>query len=291
MRIRFAVAFVLSAFSAAAQDSGWITSSADTTSTERKVMIGTNITPNHQLTVKSIFAIPQFRARREGADGVLSMFVSDANSSTIAFDSEFVSGWIARHETSAFISKWQDRLFIQGSAANTRHQPAGSIHSIAEFDLATRLVTFRGDVTVDGNISARYEDVAEWVPVSEPMEAGTVVVLNVSKVNEVMPSSEPYDTRIAGVVSPQPGLVLGVEAPNKAKIATTGRVRVRVDATRRPIRIGDLLVTSGSRGRAMVSEPVELSGRKFHQPGTVIGKALEPLPGGEGEILVLLSLQ
>jgi len=42
---------------------------------------------------------------------------------------------------------------------------------------------------------------------------------------------------------------------------------------------------------AMFSEPVELSGIKFHRPGTLIGKALEPLPNGEGEILVLLSLQ
>ena len=27
------------------------------------------------------------------------------------------------------------------------------------------------------------------------------------------------------------------------------------------------------------------------QPGTILGKALEPLPSGRGEILVLLSLQ
>jgi hypothetical protein len=31
--------------------------------------------------------------------------------------------------------------------------------------------------------------------------------------------------------------------------------------------------------------------RSFHQPGTIIGKALEPLASGKGEILVLLSLQ
>jgi hypothetical protein len=29
----------------------------------------------------------------------------------------------------------------------------------------------------------------------------------------------------------------------------------------------------------------------MHRPGTLIGKALEPLSEGEGEILVLLSLQ
>ena len=44
-------------------------------------------------------------------------------------------------------------------------------------------------------------------------------------------------------------------------------------------------------GVAIVSEPMEINGRKFHQPGTILGKALEPLKEGEGEILVLLSLQ
>jgi hypothetical protein len=29
----------------------------------------------------------------------------------------------------------------------------------------------------------------------------------------------------------------------------------------------------------------------MHRPGTIIGKALEPLDNGVGEILVLLSLQ
>jgi hypothetical protein len=41
----------------------------------------------------------------------------------------------------------------------------------------------------------------------------------------------------------------------------------------------------------MRSEPIEVQGRTFHQPGTIIGKALEPLDSGLGEILVLLSLQ
>ena len=41
----------------------------------------------------------------------------------------------------------------------------------------------------------------------------------------------------------------------------------------------------------MKSEPMEINGRRFHQPGTIIGKALEPLDAGTGEILVLLSLQ
>ena len=49
--------------------------------------------------------------------------------------------------------------------------------------------------------------------------------------------------------------------------------------------------TALTAGMAMKSEPVDIAGIKMHRPGTLIGKALEPLKSGEGEILVLLSLQ
>ena len=66
---------------------------------------------------------------------------------------------------------------------------------------------------------------------------------------------------------------------------------MKVDATKSPIHIGDLLVTSDIPGVAMKSEPVNLGSVQIHRPGTLIGKALEPLEKGRGEILVLLSLQ
>jgi hypothetical protein len=148
-----------------------------------------------------------------------------------------------------------------------------------------------GNMTVDGNLAAKYQDVAEWVPASESLTSGTVVVLNRKLSNSVMASVKAYDTTVAGVVSEEPGITLGVQGPDKAKIATTGRVRVKVDASRGPIEIGDLLVTGEKSGTAMKSEPIEIGGVKIHRPGTIIGKALEPLEKGEGEVLVLLSLQ
>jgi len=152
-------------------------------------------------------------------------------------------------------------------------------------------VTINGTLTATKVIGAVYQDVAEWVPATTHMEPGTVVVLNRERRNEVMPSARSYDTAVAGVVSENPGVVLGVASDSKAQIATTGRVKVHVDATAGAIAIGDLLVTSDKSGMAMKSQPVDLGGVQFHRPGTVIGKALEPLPRGEGEILVLLSLQ
>ncbi|HEX8685946.1 MAG TPA: hypothetical protein VF654_05570 [Pyrinomonadaceae bacterium] len=148
-----------------------------------------------------------------------------------------------------------------------------------------------GDITVDGNINAKYQDVAEWVPTTQKLQAGTVVILDTQHNNHVTASMTAYDTRVAGVVSAQPGLTLGVAGEGKALVATTGRVKVRVDATRAPIRIGDLIVTSDVQGVGMKSEPASFGGISMHRPGTIIGKALEPLAGGAGEILVLLSLQ
>jgi hypothetical protein len=153
-----------------------------------------------------------------------------------------------------------------------------------------------GDLHASGAITATsivatYQDVAEWVESSQALPAGTVVVLDHTRSNQVVASTQSYDTRVAGVISAQPGIALGVKSESKVLVATTGRVKVKVDATAGPIQIGDLLVTSDVAGVAMKSEPIVLGGRKMHAPGTLIGKALEPLATGTGEILVLLSLQ
>lgn len=148
-----------------------------------------------------------------------------------------------------------------------------------------------GDVTVTGNIAAKYQDVAEWVPAPRALAPGTVVVLDETQPNQVLPSSQAYDTKVAGVISSQPGLLLGEAGTDKVKVATTGRVKVKADARHRPIHTGDLLVTGEHVGTAIASEPMEVNGRRIHQPGTILGKALEPLSEGEGEILVLLTLQ
>jgi hypothetical protein len=148
-----------------------------------------------------------------------------------------------------------------------------------------------GNVTADGYLYAKFQDIAEWVPATSDLAPGTVVVLNRDRGNEVMASSEVYDTSVAGVVSAQPGLLLGVRTDGMEQIATTGRVKVRVDARSAPIHVGDLLVTSTVAGTAMRSEPMNIDGYTFHRPGTIVGKALESLDSGTGEILVLLSLQ
>ncbi|HSB73079.1 MAG TPA: hypothetical protein VLT62_27455 [Candidatus Methylomirabilis sp.] len=148
-----------------------------------------------------------------------------------------------------------------------------------------------GDAVISGNIAAKYQDVAEWVPTKSAILPGTVVIIDPNEKNQVLPAAKPYDTRVAGVVSAQPGLLLGEAGDNKVKVAHNGRVAVKVDASFGPIAVGDLLVTSSTPGFAMRSTPVDLGGVPIHRPGTLVGKALEPLAEGQGEILVLLTLQ
>ena len=144
---------------------------------------------------------------------------------------------------------------------------------------------------VDGNIGAKYQDVAEWVETAAPLEAGTVVIVDPTEPNRVLAAAKAYDTRVAGAVSRQPGLVLGEQGDSKAMVAQSGRVRVKADATYGAIQIGDLLVTSPNPGYAMRSKPMRVGRESMHRPGTLLGKALEALPAGKGEILVLLTLQ
>lgn len=175
------------------------------------------------------------------------------------------------------------RLTSSGNVGIGTSQPTATLHVVGD-------ATFTGEVR-GGNIRAKYQDIAEWVPSTGNFEPGTVVVLDEKGTNRVTRSATSYDTRVAGVISAQPGLSLGESGDGKSLVATTGRVRVKVDARNAAVKVGDLLVTSDTPGTAMRSEAVNFHGRKFHQPGTIIGKALEPIPGGTGEILVLLSLQ
>ena len=66
-------------------------------------------------------------------------------------------------------------------------------------------------------------------------------------------------------------------------MALTGTVDVKVDAGYGAIAVGDLLTTSPTAGHAMrADDPI---------PGTILGKALEPLDSGTGTVRVLVMLR
>jgi hypothetical protein len=247
------------------------------------VGIGTT-TPGSTLTVNSDATVTPFLVTGNNSN-VVGMAVSNAQAGSKAWAFQ-VAG------ASSLASVPNGSLIFRQATDNLNPvviSPAGRI-GVGTATPATALHVV-GDITVSGNINAKYQDVAEWVPSTQKLIAGTVVVLDTRNSNHVLASQTSYDARVAGVVSAQPGLTLGEAGEGKALVATTGRVKVKVDASRAPIQIGDLLVTSDVEGVAMKSEPINIGGRQMHSPGTIIGKALEPLEKGTGEILVLLSLQ
>jgi hypothetical protein len=169
-------------------------------------------------------------------------------------------------------------LMDSGAVTIGTTTPAGMLH-------------VAGDVVVDGNIGAKYQDVAEWVPTIARLTPGAVVIVDSGHTNRVQESDRAYDIRVVGVVSDRPGILLGEGGDDKVKVAHSGRVKVKVDATFGAIAAGDLLVSSSIPGYAMRSEPVKIGDANMHRPGTILGKALESLDSGQGEILVLLTLQ
>ena len=237
------------------------------------MLLGVNRTGNRQLWIADSSAVGSV----SGTNKAVRMLVGSGVTAAPVVDAVGLDG--------------SDAALTVGNTGGVSLSPSGGRVGIG-MTAASAAYTLDVAGTIHGtNVIATYQDVAEWVPAAEEMAPGTVVVVQSGSLNTVSLSRRAYDTSVAGVVSAQPGVILGVAAPSKALVATTGRVKVRVDASHGRIDAGDLLVTSDRPGVAMRSEPIDLGGAKLHRPGTLIGKALEPLAGGEGEILVLLSLQ
>ena len=153
---------------------------------------------------------------------------------------------------------------------------------------------FEGDVEVTGDVRLINADCAEEFAVcsQEPADLvtpGTVMVL--AEDGAVRHCDQAYDKRVAGVVSGagsyRPAIVLDRRPDGTARkpLALMGKVYCKVDATRGPVEIGDLLTTSETAGHAMkAADPL----RAF---GAVLGKALQPLKQGCGLIPILVALQ
>jgi hypothetical protein len=151
---------------------------------------------------------------------------------------------------------------------------------------------FEGDVEVTGDIRLANADCAEDFDIAavDLIEPGTVMVLGDDD-GALYRSQQPYDKRVAGVVSGagdyKPAIVLDKRgsADDRKPIALLGKTYCKVDARYGSIQVGDLLTTSASPGHAMkAADP----SKAF---GAVIGKALSPLRNGRGLIPILIALQ
>lgn len=76
-----------------------------------------------------------------------------------------------------------------------------------------------------------------------------------------------------------------------APLSIAGIVPVKVSAENGAILPGDLLTTASLPGHAMKASQVDVGGISLYRPGTIVGKALEPLVERTGVIKVLVTLQ
>jgi len=105
------------------------------------------------------------------------------------------------------------------------------------------------------------------------IQAGDVVVLDPIVPGAVKRCDGAGDRNLVGVA-------VGPDRDGKVEVAVAEIREVLADANLLPIAPGDFLTTSATKGAAMRAPTAE--------PGTILGKALEPLASGVGTIRVLL---
>jgi hypothetical protein len=189
----------------------------------------------------------------------------------------------------------------QTHISNTANQPALRIDSSAGTNaleiynteggqnLIFRVERTTGNVYADGSFTGGGADVAERIDVTDAVEPGDVVEIDPDNPGKFRKAREALSTRVAGVISTAPGVVLGNKSAehNDARpiLALAGRVPVKATAKYGAIAVGDLLVSSPIPGYAMKCP------EKSQCIGAVIGKALEPLAEGVGVIEVQVMLR
>ena len=144
-------------------------------------------------------------------------------------------------------------------------------------------------------------DVVAFSGMGAPLEAGGQPVIQVESVDAA------NSTAVAGVVYSRynvaalaataealPAAITpeGAAAPGDfLLVVVRGPVQVKASALAGALAAGDLVSSAGITGFAAKSAEVTASGVPSTLPGTVLGKALEPLAGGEARIYIYVTLQ
>lgn len=185
----------------------------------------------------------------------------------------------------------QATLEIHGSESN--------LLALYDPEQSTTSAKFRvekdGDVRADGTyygadfVSNGGADVAERINTSEWVEKGSVVEIDPSHEGFFRKARGSYSTRVAGVISTNPGVILGNDEKskwedNRPLLALAGRVPVKVTTENGDINTGDLLVSSSRPGYAMKCSTHSKC------TGAIIGKAMEPFTEKTGTVMAQVSL-
>jgi hypothetical protein len=170
---------------------------------------------------------------------------------------------------------------------------------IAAYNSSQRVFVVKntGEVRADGAVYAAdfntgSADVAERINVSEWVDPGNVVEIDPENPGFFRKSTAAYSKKVAGIISTSPGVILGNSfddatnewEDNRPVLAVTGRVPCKVSTENGSIAVGDLLVASSIPGVAIKGDPSQAI-------GAVVGKAMEPLEEGTGEIMAQVTLR
>ena len=152
----------------------------------------------------------------------------------------------------------------------------------------SRVVTDVLEITGGSDLSEQFEVTSQ----NDELEPGSVLCIDPSHPGALKVSQEAYDPKVAGILSGaggvDPGMLMkqsGSVADGAHPVALTGRVYCLAETSNGAIEVGDLLTTSDRPGHAMKATDHERS------QGAILGKAMTPLEGGRGLVLVLVSLQ
>lgn len=189
-------------------------------------------------------------------------------------------------------------IVVNGSASTTAQFISCDIQEMMAFDDTKFWVNVDGEVYADGSFHMKGAGLAELVEVtsgSRSVTPGDVVVIDPSAHSSIVRSDKARSSLVAGIYSTDPGVCASkrewdnrtissmADDFNEIPLAVVGIVPCKVSAENGPIHPGDLLVTSDTPGHAMRDDNPSV--------GTVIGKAMESLEFGTGEIKVLVTLQ
>ena len=131
------------------------------------------------------------------------------------------------------------------------------------------------DVVQGGSVAMSY--VADKNKVTEE---GTIVSLDEGHEFRVRASKGGYDKNIVGVVNSSSIAAYGQEHVDTLRIATQGRVKVRMSLENGPIAIGDYITSSSKSGVGM----------KATKSGQVVGRALQSFTATSTEETIVVAL-
>jgi len=148
-------------------------------------------------------------------------------------------------------------------------------------------------------------DVVAFAGIGTPLEAGEQPVIQVAGAEKA------NSTAVAGVVFSRFNLAAVTENPDPANpssgqeitpdgpvapgeymlMVVQGPAQVKANALASTIQPGDLLSSASQNGYANKAAEINVNGVNTPVPGTILGKALEPLDTGEALIYIFVTLQ